>query len=33
MQKMTSFDRGANFFLSGLFLVLAVLQWIQLYFA
>jgi threonine/homoserine/homoserine lactone efflux protein len=32
MQKMTSFDRGANFFLSGLFLVLAVLQWVQLYF-
>lgn len=32
MQRMASIDRGVNFFLSGLFLVLAVVQWIQLYF-
>lgn len=32
MQKMASIDRSVNFFLSGLFLVLALVQWIQLYF-
>lgn len=31
-EKMAAIDRSVNFFLSGLFLVLAVLQWIQLYF-